>query len=315
MLWVIYFECIVLFYRYIGDRMKKIITRIFGGIGNQLFCYAAARRLALKNNAELVIDDISGFVRDFEYKRHYQLDHFRIPCHKATAAERLEPLSRVRRYLKRAYNRRQPFEERKYIQQVGRDFDHRLLQVRSRGTLYLEGYWQSEDYFKDVEQIIRQDLQIIPPEDALNKRMADEIQASCAVALHMRWFENPGCVGATFNASVNYYLKAIEFIEQKVKAPHYFLFSDNPDSAQVKLSMLGRHVTMVYLNKGDENAYADLWLMTKCKHFITADSTFSWWGGWLGEGEEKIVVTPNLALGSQASWGFKGLIPNGWVKL
>ena len=79
----------------------KIIPRIFGGLGNQLFCYAAARRLALVNHAELVIDDVSGFAFDEVYQRHYQLDHFNIPCRKATAAERLEPFSRVQRYLKR----------------------------------------------------------------------------------------------------------------------------------------------------------------------------------------------------------------------
>ncbi|MCD4742989.1 MAG: hypothetical protein K8R67_10995, partial [Desulfobacteraceae bacterium] len=59
--------------------VTKIIPRILGGLGNQLFCYAAARRLALMNNAELVIDAVSGFVRDCNYQRYYQLDHFSIP--------------------------------------------------------------------------------------------------------------------------------------------------------------------------------------------------------------------------------------------
>ena len=77
--------------------MNKVIARIKGGIGNQLFCYAAARRLALVNNAELVIDDITGFVRDRHYNRKYALDHFHIPCRKATPAERLEPFERYRR--------------------------------------------------------------------------------------------------------------------------------------------------------------------------------------------------------------------------
>ena len=147
--------------------MPKIITRIRGGIGNQLFCYAAARRLALVNNAELVIDDVSGFVRDHDYKRDYQLDHFSIPCRKATAGERLEPFSRVRCYLKRSFNRNRPFQERSYIQQEGIDFNSRLLKVDPCGTIYLEGYWQSEDYFKDVEGAIRADLEITPPTESL----------------------------------------------------------------------------------------------------------------------------------------------------
>jgi len=70
----------------------KVSPRIFGGLGNQHFCYAAARRLSIVNSAELVIDAVSGFVHDHDYQRRYQLDHFNIPCRKATPAERLEPL-------------------------------------------------------------------------------------------------------------------------------------------------------------------------------------------------------------------------------
>jgi hypothetical protein len=159
----------------------KIIPRTLGGLGNQLFCYAAARRLALANSAELVLDTVSGFVRDHDYQRRYQLDHFNIPCRKATPSERMEPLSRVRRYLKRAMNRRRPFEERSYIQQEGIDFDPRLLAAKPCGTVYLEGYWQSEQYFKDVEPAIRDELRIMPPTDAANLAMAERIRSGVAV--------------------------------------------------------------------------------------------------------------------------------------
>ena len=158
--------------------MCKVVTRIFGGLGNQLFAYAAARRLALANKAELVIDHISGFTYDSQYQRQYQLDHFAIPCSKATAAERLEPFSRIRRNLLRRWNARRPFEQRRYIQQQGIDFDPRLLTLRPSGTLYLEGYWQSEGYFKDVESQIREDLRIIPPKDDANQQMAVRIFGS-----------------------------------------------------------------------------------------------------------------------------------------
>ena len=106
-------------------------------MGNQLFSYAAARRLALVNGAELVIDDRSGFVRDHNYRRSYQLEHFRIPCRKASAAELLAPFPRIRRYLKRTINRRRPFHERSYVQQEGYDFDPRLLGLKPRSTVYL----------------------------------------------------------------------------------------------------------------------------------------------------------------------------------
>ena len=89
---------------------NKIICRIVGGLGNQLFCYASARRLALVNNAQLVIDNVSGFTHDVAYRRQYQLDHFNIYSRKATLVERLEPFSRSRRFLRRGFNQLLPFK-------------------------------------------------------------------------------------------------------------------------------------------------------------------------------------------------------------
>ena len=294
--------------------MKFVICRIFGGLGNQLFCYAAARRLALVNKAELVIDDVTGFARNHVYQRHYQLDHFSIPCRKATAAERLEPLERYRRGLAKWVSRRRAFEKRCYLEQEGIDFDARLLALKVKGTLYLDGYWQSEGYFKDVEKIIREDLRIIPPKDPLNQRMAVEICNSQAVALHVRWFDAPD-VTAAHNVSADYYRRAIALMEEKIESPRYFLFSDIPEVGREKLALPKGRVTLVSHNQGDEKAYADLWLMSQCQHFITANSTFSWWGAWLRGGKEKIVMTPDLKIDGKTAWGFKGLIPNEWVKV
>jgi hypothetical protein len=295
--------------------VNKIITRIKGGLGNQLFCYAAARRLALLNDAELVLDDVSGFAYDIIYKRRYQLDHFSIPCRKATAAERMEPFSRLRRYLNRSYNRRRPFGDRCYIQQESTGYDPRLLHVKPRGTVYLEGYWQSEDYFKDVEQTIREDLRITPPVDGLNQRIAGEIRGSNAVALHVRRFDAPGST-AIHNLSAYYYRRAIALMESKTESPpRYFLFSDDPEAALEMIDLPEGRVTCVSHNRGGENAYADLWLMTLCRHFITANSTFSWWGAWLGGCGTKVVCTPDLKLVGKTAWGFKGLIPDGWIKV
>lgn len=300
---------------------KKIITRIKGGLGNQLFCYAAARRLALVNNAELVIDDVTGFPRDHQYRRRYMLDHFCITTRKAAPSERLEPFERYRRGVMKWLSRRKPFAKRRYLEQErwdsdewllmlkeknalyldglwqsryyfreGLDFDERLLMLKVKDTLYLDGLWQSEAYFKDVEQTIREDLRIIPPTDSLNQRVAEEIRNSQAVALHVRWFDVPG-ITADDIVSTDYYQCAIALMEEKVDSPRYFLFSDNPEAARSKLALPEGRVIYVSHNRGDENAYADLWLMTQCKHFITANSTFSWWGAWLSPQKSKIITS------------------------
>lgn len=294
--------------------MNKIIVRIKGGLGNQLFCYTAARRLAVVNNAELVIDDATGFTRDLRYQRQYSLDHFCIPVRKATSNEKLEPLERYRRGVMKLLSIKKPFSERTYLEQEGLDFDNRLLKLEVKKTLYLDGLWQSEKYFKDVQEVIRKDLQIIPPQDTKNHQMAEKIVSCNAVAIHIRWFHNPK-IGGIHNISTDYYQKAIELIETRIDSPHYFLFSDDPVAASEKINLPKERVTFVTHNRGDENAYADMWLMSKCQHFIIANSTFSWWGAWLSENASKIVVAPSIQLDGETSWGFTGLIPDNWIKI
>lgn len=297
--------------------MKSVvIVRIKGGLGNQLFCYAAARRLALLNNSELIIDDVTGFVRDAQYCRQYMLGHFQIPVRVAIPSERMEPFERYRRVLNKWFSRRKPFSERQYLEQEKIEFDERLLNFKVNGSVYLDGLWQSEDYFKDVEQIIRDDLRIFPPEDNLNQSMAEDIYNNNSVALHVRWFDGPGD-DEVHNLSVSYYQRAIELMESKLKTPRYFLFSDNPSAARKKLQLPDDRVSIVDHNRGDKLAYADLWLMSQCRHFITANSTFSWWGAWLGRSEDKIVTAPYILQNKveKTNWGFKGLIPNQWITL
>mgnify|MGYP003677297008 CR=1 FL=1 len=246
--------------------MKKIIALIKGGLGNQMFCYAAARRLAIANNAELLIDDVTGFLRDKRYQRRYALNHFRIPVVAASPLDRLEPFGRYRRSLLKLTSRSKPFDKRRYLEQEGMDFDVRMLSLRIDEWLYLDGYWQSEGYFKDVERIIRSDLEIIPPTDVLNQVLASKIGSCNAVAVHIRWFDVLGG-SESYNVSASYYQRAIQKVEESVECPHYFLFSDDPEAAYAKLSFPANRVTLVSHNLGDESAYADLWLMTLCRHF------------------------------------------------
>jgi hypothetical protein len=286
---------------------RKVIARMRGGLGNQLFCYAAARRLALVNDAELVLDDTTGFVRDRLYNRKYMLNHFRIPVRTATSAERLEPFERLRRAALKWTARAQGYERRRYLEEENSNFDERLLGLRIHGTLYLDGLWQSEKYFQDIEQTVRQDLSIIAPVDAVSQQSAAAIRACEAVALHVRWFDAPS-TSATRNTSAGYYQRAISLIERKVESPRYFVFSDDPAAAREKLELPADRVTFVSQNSADESACSDLWLMTQCRHFITANSTFSWWGAWLAESSGKIVIGPKEFHGT-GRWHFRGLVP------
>jgi hypothetical protein len=292
-----------------------VVARIKGGLGNQLFCYAAARRLALANAAELVIDDVTGFVRDRLYRRTYLLDGFKIPCRKATPAERLEPFERVRRALVKWVNRRRPFHERTYLEQEGLDFDLRLLDYKVRSSVYLDGLWQSEGYFKDVAPVIRKDLEIIPPHNEAVHGLAAQIRDVNAVAIHVRWFDPPGSGPSSYNLPATYYERAIAEIERRVDRPVYLLLSDHPEAAMSLLGIPGNRLLVVGRLVSPGDPVTDLWLMAQCRHFIIANSTFSWWGAWLGEKSDSVVIAPAIKVDGKAAWGFHGLVPERWLTM
>jgi len=290
----------------------KVIVRVKGGLGNQLFCYAAARRLAIVSDAELAIDDVTGFIRDRVYRRTYALGNFDIPVRKATPRERMEPFERYRRGISKYIARCFPFGERNYIEQEGTEFDSRLLEFRVKGTVRLDGLWQSEGYFRDVGETIRKDLRMVPPGDPNNRELAERISKCESVCVHVRWYAKPGSESCN-NVVQRYYARAIQYMQERVPAPHYYLFSDNPDASRSVIGLSENRVTFIDHNRGAENAYMDLWLMTHCKHFIIADSTFSWWGAWLAVSESKFVIAPEASLMGNTIWNFPGLIPDKWV--
>jgi hypothetical protein len=304
---------------------KVVIARLVGGIGNQLFIYSIARRIAIENNAELVLDIFSGFAYDIEHKQYFHLDRFNIK-NAVFAGEGSEyVLSRSKRFIKRLINRFLPFKNRFFIAQEGRNFDYRLLDIQFKHKLYLEGYWQSELYFNSVEDIIREDLAIIPPKGQKNNELSVVIQNCNSVAIHLRYFENEESKMSVKGAPdlINghsfleeYYSQAILKIKTVIQDPHFFIFSDKPEFSARFAENNNINFTVIDHNTGYKNAYADLWLMSLCKHFIIANSTFSWWGAWLSPNRKKTVIVPGTFNNKILdAWSFPGLIPEGWFEL
>jgi len=144
--------------------------------------------------------------------------------------------------------------------------------------------------------------------------MGAQIHQQKAVALHVRFFDDPESSKYVNNAPEAYYHRAIEQMEQFYPDAHYYLFSDRPSAAQRIIPLPKHRFTLVNHNQGDAMAYADLWLMTQCQHFIIANSTFSWWGAWLANHKNKIVIAPGFEVKQgSAWWGFDGLLPEEWI--
>ena len=277
-----------------------LIVRIFGGLGNQLFIYAFAKHLASKNNLALKLDIDSGF-QDDPYKRHYCLKHFQIEEEFASTHEAFcDEAGEKRRYWARKINRLLPLPYKWYHEQQ-QPYEERLLKGRLRRRLYLQGYWQDERYFTDSAEAIRHHFTITSPHSEQNQQLARHIknQGERAICLHARRLNYEHAL------SKDYYQRALDHVCSQVSSPHFYCFADDP--SWFKELHINHPLTIIDHN-GEDNNYEDLWLMTKCSHYIIANSTFSWWGAWLNPKPTKIVIAP-------AQWGYDTTIPPNWLAL
>lgn len=292
-----------------------VVVRLYGGLGNQLFTYAAAKRLSVYNNCRLYIDSGSGFIRDHVYKRSYQLAAFEIS---APTVFWGTFIGLIFTYLRRVVfikNKNLPVKSKFIVQQKKIDFDPDLLSLQLNNPVLFEGFWQSENYFKDIEILIRSEFRFKRSVVSEILPLVKQINFSNAVAIHVRHFKDQHHFNQG-NVSDDYYKKAILYIKQHIPDAEFWLFSDYPKLAVNKFSDIDIKCTPISSVLKDSNEIQELYLMSQFRNFIIANSTFSWWGAWLSESKDKIVVAPAEVIDSgEGCWGFEGLLPSEWITL
>lgn len=288
-----------------------IISHIIGGLGNQLFQYAVGRRLSLTLKVPYKID--TSAYKTYPLS-HYELDHFAIQAEVANDREaatadvmRLLPGQTAKDILSRLTGMPHYRREEKMT------FDPAILALSDNN--YLTGYWQSEKYFADCIPQIRQDLTFVDPIVGQDQALLAEIAATNAVMIHVR--RGDYVTNQTFNnilgtCSLEYYRQSVEYIAQRVKNPHFYVFSN--DAAWTKANLIIDYPTTYITHNPSDQPQADLRLMAACKHFIIANSTFSWWGAWLSTHPEKIIIAPKRWF-NDPSYDATDLVPESWIRL
>lgn len=262
-----------------------IYSRLFGGLGNQLFQYAAGRAASLRCGTQLVLD-----ARLAPPGSHwaYALDHFNIQARVAAPAD-LPPGKdqRLKYAMWRAFGRNP-----KLLREKGLGYQEAVAHAPDNS--YLHGYFQSERYFANQRETLDTELCITTPPDTQNAEFAAQIaEGGHSVSLHMRRGDYLGAskASATYaTCDEAYYLRALKFLSKDVPDFKVFVFSDDPNWVRENLS-LPYDVTAVGHN-GPEKHYEDLRLMSCCNDHVIANSTFSWWGGWLDRRDGARVVGP-----------------------
>lgn len=292
-----------------------VIARLTGGLGNQMFQYAAARCVAARCSLPLKLD-ISWFEMSGNWTpRKYELGVFGLSSEFASDDE----VNGLKTKRQNALVRRLPVflknllwhKNQTHIIEKSYAFDPDILGLS--GQIYLDGYWQSYRYFQDFADIVRKDFSFNNV-DGLNAQTAQMINSCDAVSLHIRRGDYVTLASASAChglCSLQYYEEAANLIKSHVPSPVFFVFSDD---VQWVRSNLDLGATTYFIDHNGHAPHMDMYLMSCCKHHIIANSSFSWWGAWLGHNPGKIIIAPKRWFNDTAI-DTSDLMPMEWIRI
>lgn len=275
-----------------------IIVKMMGNLGNQLFIYAYARALQLEYGDKLFFD-LSALKR-YYYKANYKLESFNIT--KDIIYDKKELSSnqkaknfiwpaifhveqKIQRTLHKNYSTSDKLKKRWFSCGCFFNFDRHYFQYdqTKKKDKYVYGYFQSTKYFYKIEDILKNELRVITPLDPYDERMLKQIDSSNSVAVSIRTIYDER--GDSF-IEYDYYFRAMEKMMSLLDNPVFFVFTDNVDNAK----RIQFPANVIFVEQ--KEACSQLRLLYSCKHFILANSTFSWWGAYLSSNKEKRIIMP-----------------------
>lgn len=261
-----------------------MIIRLMGGFGNQLFQYAYGRRLGIEHEEPLIIDT-SSFFRD--KLRKYELNNYSVQ-----GTQRLDLRGKICNIIYMVQHKFfiiQPLSRMLKMEYERKEF---IYQGDAPSNSYIIGYWQNVMYFQNIKHILQQEIVYKGEMNEKQQNMRKDIENENSVAIHVRKgdYLNPVQSKIYEELSNEYYENAIKYLEDKLRDIHIYFFSDDIEWCK-KTFLDKKNITFI-----DEtisgNQYIDFELMRSCKHFIIANSTFSWWAAYLSTYEYKICIAP-----------------------
>ncbi|MDU8945825.1 alpha-1,2-fucosyltransferase [Ovoidimarina sediminis] len=264
-------------------------------MGNQLFEYAAARGLAARLGVEVSVDErMLARMNDAPARPHF--------AWRVVEPERLPPFrwDRPTAYFLWRYLGLSP--------KIRRERGHHPNFLTWPDDSYLHGYWQHEGYFAHIADELRRECRVTTPPSAANQKFAARITGCLSASLHVRRGDFLD-VAPDAVCTEHYYRTALDRLAAEIgEMPTVFVFSDDPDWARGNLNLPAE--TVVVDINGPDSAHEDLRLMVACRHNIISNSTFSWWGAWLGTPDNRVVIGPKTETETISSW-----LADGWISV
>ena len=274
--------------------------QLTGGLGNQLFQYAAARALALttQRSVKFYYEDSNTYS-----PRHFELDKFQLNLNMAEIAE--IPGTTIIDRVKRKLNIVNFFVEKAHFKFDGAFF-------KQKPKTYFIGYWQNEQYFLNYRKILLNEMQLSEKLDTKNIRLKALITNQNSVAVHVRrgdYLENNTAQQFHGICTLSYYQAAVKYIAERQPSSHYYIFSDDSDWVSKNFHFLPNK-TIVTGNLTEPAI--DLHLMSCCQHQIIANSSFSWWAAWLNTNVDKMVIAPQKWTNQHVNCA---VLPKDWITI
>lgn len=294
-----------------------IVTKLQGGLGNQMFQYAFGLSMALQHNCGLYFDPSffklqSG--KDDIASREFELNIFDVQIKIAgeeLVEQFLHPGVMQRIFNKTGINRKRVFREKSLR------FDGSVFQIPP--PVYAQGFWSSEFYFSKFESPVRKAFTLKKAMSNLSQKLAARMAAQeNPVSVHVRRgdyvsSERTNQIHGT--CSVSYYTNSIARLKAQINNPHFYFFSDDPEWVKSNLLQNIDNYTQVEHNTASDS-WQDMILMSNCRHHIIANSSFSWWGAWLNPHTDKIVIAPEKWFKAPSDFfDAQDLIPAHWIKV
>jgi hypothetical protein len=282
---------------------NKIYIHLSGGLGNQMFQYAAAKSLSIKKNYTLIVDTGSGYLKD-------PIDNFKLIRTKLTNVlfKKFDITFIIFRLFKKILKLNKLFNNFFWFtvvdETVLNNFSKKIKYFNQKKDIYLLGYFQSEKYFSDHKEIIIKELS--PPKPKLKNflHMQKKIKNSNSISIGIRFYEllsknlvsNMGGV-----VSKDFYIKSVKAMLKKISNPKFFIFSTKKSNIEIIIEEIPKlkkfDLNFITADEGYEDAYSNIWLMSYCKHHIISNSTLYWWAVYFSElryKNQKIICSNNF---------------------
>lgn len=285
-----------------------VIIGISGGLGNQMFQYALYKKLLMEGREVRI--DLSFFnIKQIEAYRKFELDIFNLDYKVATPKE-------VKKLGDCSYSiwnklRRKIFGQKAslYVEDIDKGFQKEIFE---KDDVYLYGYWQNPNYFSDIREDLLKCFTFPEKKDDLNRRILRKIRNENSVSVHVRrgdyLSENNVQIYGNICTKL-YYERAMDYIREKIENPVFFLFTNDVEWVKSELYKPGMVIVNCNIKK---DCYYDMYLMSQCKANIIANSSFSWWGAWLNQNTQKIVISPSKWFNNHQT---TDMICKEWIKI